>query len=106
MMQTIVEHAKLTSKGQITLPKSIRQALGVTTGAQLCFELRGDAVIVTRAQAEHNDPAIGGFLALLEADIRQGRQLGVLPDELAQAMLDNLQQPVNLDDEIEGEVAL
>ncbi|MFU8832797.1 MAG: type II toxin-antitoxin system PrlF family antitoxin, partial [Wenzhouxiangella sp.] len=96
-MPGIHEEATLTSKGQITLPKAIRQALGVTAGAKVAFELRGDEVIVTRgAQAEHEDPAIGAFLALLEADIRQGRHVGTLPDDLAEAMLANLEHPVDL----------
>ena len=103
-MQPVIEQATLTSKGQITLPKAIRQALGVTTGAKVTFELRGDQVIVTRAKAEHADPAIGSFLALLEADIRQGRNVGSLPDQLARAMLDNLGQDVDLSEEIEGSV--
>ena len=105
-MPGIHVQATLTSKGQITLPKSIRQALGVTTGAKVSFELRGNEVVVTRAHAEHEDPAIGAFLAVLEADIRQGSHVGSLPDDLAQAMLANLDQSVDLDEDIEGEVAL
>lgn len=105
-MPLVVEQAKMTSKGQITLPKSIRQALGASAGTRLRFELRGDEVVLTRAEQEHNDPAIGAFLALLEADIRRGQHIGGLPDDLALAMQENLQEPVNLDDEIEGDVAL
>jgi len=105
-MPVIHEQATLTSKGQITLPKAIRQALGVTTGGKVSFELRSGVVIVTRADAEHEDPAIGAFLGLLEQDIRQGKHLGKLPDDLAEAMLANLPHPVDLDADIEGEVAL
>ena len=60
-MPEIHEVATLTSKGQITLPKPIRQALGVDTGGKVAFDLRGGEVIVTRAD-EHEDPAIGAFL--------------------------------------------
>jgi antitoxin PrlF len=105
-MPNIQELATLTSKGQITLPKFVRQALGVDTGGKVAFELRGDEVIVTRAETEHEDPAIGAFLHLLEADIRQGDNIQRLPDELAQAMLANLKRPVVFDEVIEGEVAL
>lgn len=70
-MPEIHEVATLTSKGQITLPKSIRQALGVDTGGKVAFDLRGGEVVVTRADADHEDPAIGAFLGLLEADIRR-----------------------------------
>lgn len=105
-MLAIHEKATLTSKGQITLPKAIRQALGVTAGAKLSFELRGNEVIVSRADAEHEDPAIGAFLEVLERDIRKGRHVGSLQDELGRALLANLEHPVDLDEEIEGEVAL
>lgn len=105
-MPSIHEQATLTSKGQITLPKAIRQALGVTTGGKVAFELRGGEVIVTRADAEHEDPAIGAFLGLLEEDVRKGRNVGKLPDELAQAMLTNLGHSSDLEEDIEGEVAL
>ena len=105
-MPSIHELATLTSKGQITLPKSIRQALGVTTGGKVAFELRSGEVLVTRAEAEHQDPAIGAFLSLLEADIRHGRNLGSLPAKLAQAMLANTHQATNLSEDIDGEAAL
>jgi antitoxin PrlF len=105
-MPGIHEQATLTSKGQITLPKAIRQALGVTTGSKVSLELRGGEVIVTRADAEHEDPAIGAFLGVLEQDIRQGKHVGNLPDDLARAMLANLAHPVDHHEDIEGEVAL
>ena len=66
-MPAIHEIATLTSKGQITLPKPIRQALGVDVGGKLAFDLRGSEVVVTRVDAEHEDPAIGAFLSLLAA---------------------------------------
>jgi antitoxin PrlF len=105
-MPAIHEVATLTSKGQITLPKSIRQALGVDTGGKVAFDLRGGEVVVTRADAEHEDPAIGAFLSLLEADIRAGRHVRSLPDDLAQAMLATAGHAVDLDEDIDGEVAI
>lgn len=105
-MPSIHEQATLTSKGQITLPKAIRQALGVTTGGKVAFELRAGEVIVTRADTEHEDPAISAFLDLLEVDIRKGQNVGKLPDELAQAMLANLGVTPDHEEEIEGEVVL
>ncbi len=105
-MPEIHEVATLTSKGQLTLPKSIRQALGVDTGDRVAFDLRDGEVVVTRVDAEHEDPAIGAFLGLLEADIRTGRHIQSLPDDLARAMLANARPAVKLDEDIEGEVAL
>ena len=106
-MPVIHEVATITSKGQITLPKPIRQALGVDRGGKVAFDLRGSQVIVTRAdEPSHEDPAIGSFLALLEKDIRSGQHLCNLPDDVVQAMLATLAQPVDLSADIEGDVSL
>lgn len=53
-----------------------------------------------------DDPAIQGFLALLEIDIQTGRHLSSLSDSLAQAMLDKSMESVDLLADIEGNVAL
>ena len=105
-MHDIHEVATLTSKGQLTLPKPIRQALGVDAGGKVAFDLRDGEVVITRADAEHGDPAIGAFLRLLEADIRAGRQLQTLPEDLSQAMLANAGHGERLDQDIDGDVEL
>lgn len=59
-MPDIHELATLTSKGQITLSKSIRQALGVDAGGKVAFDLGEDGqIVVSRADTAHEDPAIG-----------------------------------------------
>lgn len=35
--------AKVTSKGQLTIPKEVRQALGVKEGDNLLFEIKDDS---------------------------------------------------------------
>jgi len=106
-MQTIHETATLTSKGQLTLPKPIRQALGVDVGGKVAFELGDDGQIrVSRFDAEHKDPAIGAFLNLLARDMETGRHLGTLPPDLANALLEQAGYTVNLDDRIDGDVVL
>ena len=72
----------------------------------MAFDLRGTDVIVTRADEEHEDPAIVAFMTLLEDDIKSGKHLNTLPDNIAQAMLANLNPIANLDEDIIGEVAL
>lgn len=42
----MVKQAKITSKGQITVPVAIRRALGVGPGDTLSFESGGDGVKV------------------------------------------------------------
>lgn len=106
-MPAIHEIATLTSKGQVTLPKSVRQILGVDTGGKIAFDVRGGGeVVVSRVETTHEDPAIGAFLGLLEADIRGARNLTTLPEDLAQTMLANANHSVNLDEDIDGEVAI
>jgi len=61
-------------------------------------------VNVGRLQVD--DPAIQGFLALLETDIQKGRHLSSLSDSLVQAMLDKSMESIDLVGDIEGNVAL
>jgi AbrB family looped-hinge helix DNA binding protein len=42
--------ATLTSKGQITVPKEVREALGVKTGDRLGFRIKPDGTIVVLAE--------------------------------------------------------
>ena len=106
-MSIIHEIATMTAKGQITLPRSIRQALGVDVGAKVEFELREDGqIVVSRADAEHEDPAIGAFLDLLAGDIRAGRHVRAIPDDLAQDMLEQAQREAGPDEDIDGDVDL
>jgi AbrB family looped-hinge helix DNA binding protein len=40
--------ARLTSKGQITLPKVVRDALGLHAGDQVVFRVEGDRAVLAR----------------------------------------------------------
>jgi len=106
-MQTIHETATLTSKGQLTLPKPIRQALGVDVGGKVAFDLSDDGQIrVSRVDAEHEDPVIGAFLNLLARDMETGQHVRILPPDLAHTMLEQVGYAVNLDAPIDGDVVL
>ncbi|MFH7326115.1 type II toxin-antitoxin system PrlF family antitoxin [Desulfurivibrio sp. C05AmB] len=106
-MPAIHQVATITAKGQITLPKPIRQALGVDLGGKVAFDLVGSQVVVSRAEAaSHEDPAIAGFLSLLEKEIRAGKHLDALPDDLARSLLAATGRSVDSEEEITGDVAL
>jgi AbrB family looped-hinge helix DNA binding protein len=49
----MILRAKLTSKGQLTLPEDVRRKLGVESGDRVIFELEGDEV---RVRAEKRRP--------------------------------------------------
>ena len=40
--------ARVTSKGQLTLPKAVRDALGITQGDAVLFRVEGDHAILAR----------------------------------------------------------
>ena len=44
--------AKLSSKGQVTVPKSCREKLGLKTGTVLDFEVVDGALVVKKVQNE------------------------------------------------------
>lgn len=105
-MPNIHEIATLTSKGQITLPKAIRQALGVATGGKVAFDLRDGEVRVSRVEAAHEDPAIGAFLGLLAKDIQAGRNIRNLPKSLARSLLEQAESKTALDDDFNEDVRI
>jgi antitoxin PrlF len=44
-------HSKLSSKGQVTIPKEVRESLGLEPGDFVTYELsKGDAVILRRVE--------------------------------------------------------
>ncbi|MBI5102148.1 MAG: AbrB/MazE/SpoVT family DNA-binding domain-containing protein [Nitrospirae bacterium] len=45
--------AKVTSKGQITLPKEVRESLHIRTGSIVVFEKDGERLIVDTARQKN-----------------------------------------------------
>ncbi len=41
---------KVTEKGQITIPKTIRDALGIGAGTEVAFEQRKDTIVVRKVE--------------------------------------------------------
>lgn len=40
--------ARVTSKGQVTVPKAVREALGITEGDEVIFRVEGDYAVLAR----------------------------------------------------------
>lgn len=53
---TIVETAKVTSKGQVTIPNSIREILHVLPGASLAFGLSKEGIILLPCKVTAESP--------------------------------------------------
>ena len=60
----------LTERHQTTIPKGVRDALGLRGGDKLTYRVEGDQVVVAKAGAQTTDPYLGPFLDLLARDIR------------------------------------
>lgn len=108
----VEEVCTITAKGQTTVPKAIRRALGVGYGGRIAFRVeRGRVTVHALPEGEENeDPALAPFLALLEADLaaRPAEAVRPLPAALA-GRLDALAAEVgdvDPDAPIEGEVSL
>lgn len=107
-MPAIEEISTITAKGQTTVPKAIRQALGVSYGGRIAFRVENGVVSLHAAEQPEPDPALSAFLALLERDI------AARPDALAPltatlaGRIDAATAGVTADHEepIEGDVAL
>lgn len=46
---TFVDNAKVMAKGQITIPKDVREALGVSSGDRVTFIVEGNSVRVVNS---------------------------------------------------------
>jgi len=51
---------RVTDKGQITIPKHLRDALGIGAGSEVQFERRDDAIVVRKVS---DQPTRGSRLA-------------------------------------------
>lgn len=112
MSPAVVEEVcTITAKGQTTVPKAVRQALGVGYGGRIAFRVEAGRVTVhALSDDEAVDPALAPFLALLEADLaaRPGEAVRPFPEALAgrlEALAAEVGE-VDPDTPIEGEVSL
>lgn len=61
-----MEIAKVTSKGQTTIPKAVRERLDIHAGDLLRFAVEGDRAVITKIAA-----ADTGYLTALEATLQE-----------------------------------
>ncbi len=55
--------AKVSSKGQVTIPQPIRERFGITAGTVLAFREDSGRIVVTKASHEDPVTAVFGSLA-------------------------------------------
>lgn len=100
-----LDESKITSKGQLTLPKTVRAALGVDVGDAVQFVVKDNNIVVESALQEPDaDPAVTAFLDILDDSIDTAT---AFPVELMKAMAAlTAGIEVDLDAPIEGDVAI
>ena len=102
------ETSTITAKGQTTIPKTVRRALGVGSGDRIAFRVEDGGVMVRRVDADDSDPAIASFLAFLARDLeRRPEAIRALSPALAarvRALTENIN--IDLSAEIDGKVDL
>lgn len=108
MPALLEEISTITAKGQTTVPKSVRLALGVDYGGRIAFRVDEKGVSVHRAETENDDPAIDGFLTFLADDIKRRPEALTA---LSPALLERVTAltkgiTVDLDAPIDGDVDL
>lgn len=111
MRALLKEESTITAKGQTTVPKSVRQALGVDYGGRIAFLIdEQHRVYVQKAEIEETaDPVIDRFLEFLARDMARQPGKSLLP--FPQSLLDRAValtagMTVDLDAEIEGDVSI
>ncbi len=70
-MRVLEEVSTITTKGQTTVPKAVRQVLGVDYGGEIAFRVENGHVTVRAVETEHEDPVVSRFLAFLAKDIEK-----------------------------------
>jgi AbrB family looped-hinge helix DNA binding protein len=62
-MEKEMETAKITFKGQVTIPKKVRISLGIQAGDSLIFSIEGDRATIT----PYKKKSLGDFYGVLPA---------------------------------------
>lgn len=107
MTMIMEEFSTITLKGQTTVPKAVRKALGVDFGGRIVFRIDDGNVTVVRADIEE-DKSIFAFLNFLADDIiRRPETIKALSPELVARITMLIGTDFqNLNEEIVGNVTL
>ena len=70
--------AKVTSKGQVTIPLEVRQRLGLTAGSRIDFVWSADGAVTLEV--------VNGSLATLAGTLHRGDRAAVSLEEMQEAI--------------------
>jgi antitoxin PrlF len=101
--------ATVTEKGQMTVPKPVRDILRIRPGDRVRFRIDGDQVSLHRVtDQDEEDPAMTAFLTFLAADMtRHPETIAPLTPDLAGRIADLVDGiAFDPDADIDGAVAI
>jgi antitoxin PrlF len=95
----IEEKSTLTAKGQTTVPKAVRQALGIRSGDRIAFRVdeKGRVSMARDTGPDDDTSAVDAFLAFLSDDIKRRPQAVTPLSEKAAARMRALADGVEAD---------
>jgi len=67
-MKSKKSYFTVTEKGQVTIPRRIRERLGIEPGTQLTFDIEGDRIVVAKALPKDPVSAVYGIAGRLSTD--------------------------------------
>jgi antitoxin PrlF len=107
-MRAVERSSTITEKGQTTVPKAVRDALGVSYGGRIVFRVDKNGVSVRPADDDADDPVIDVFLRFLANDMqKRPRSIRPLTAPLARRIAELTRGSIaDPDDEIAGPVEI
>lgn len=108
-MSILRKISTITDKGQTTVPKPVREALGICAGDRIAFVIdENRRVVMERVDDNEEDPVIEGFLDLLARDMERNPASSILsmPEPLRRRMAALRGGEIDLEAPIDGDVDL
>lgn len=101
----VLDESKITSKGQMTLPKTVRAALGASTGDIVRFVAEDGKIVIELASEDSvEDPAVEAYLDILEGSIQTATDFPADLMNTIRALTAGIE--VDLEAPIEGDVVI
>ncbi len=83
LADTFVDNAKIMAKGQVTIPKDIREVLGVASGDRITFIVEGSTVRIVNS-------AVYAMQVLQKEMAREAERTGLTSDDDVMALVKEL----------------
>ena len=83
LANTFIDNAKVMAKGQVTIPKDVREVLGVTSGDRISFIVEGNTVRIVNS-------AIYAMQMLQNAMAGEAEHAGLTSDDDVMALVKEL----------------